>query len=229
MRNYCHNVRVNNCCTDIINEVKIVEQSSKINKLKIWMKRIAAVLSEKSYRWLTILIALGYLGLYSFITQLIVFGPEDFGFGVMILDNWVNLIFRSRAPFNWEPIGFIALGNVRIFLAIPNLIFGLIVGFLVGANLSVSTYTYRARTVCNLTPTSSIFSAIPALLTGIACCGPTFLLSLGIASASVTIAFLTILPFLFPLAIFGLVISLTWSGWKLSQPGECATVPQVSS
>ncbi len=193
------------------------------------MTRIAAVLNERTYRWLTILIALGYLGLYSFITQLIVLGPEDFGFGVMILDNWVNLIFRSRAPFNWEPIGFIALGNVRIFLAIPNLIFGLIIGLLVGANLSVSTYTYRARTVCNLTPTSSLFSAIPALLTGVACCGPTFLLSLGIASASVTIAFLTILPFLFPLAIFGLVTSLTWSGRKLSQPGECATVPQVSS
>ncbi len=206
-----------------------MDQRSKINDFKNWMKRIAEVLNERTYRWLTILIALGYLGLYSFITQLIVLGPEDFGFGVMILDNWVNLIFRSRAPFNWEPIGFIALGNVRIFLAIPNLIFGLIVGLLVGANISVSTYTYRARTVCNLTPSSSLFSAIPALLTGVACCGPTFLLSLGIASASLTIAFLTILPFLFPLAIFGLVASLTWSGWKLSQPGECATVSQVSS
>ncbi|MHA2359515.1 MAG: hypothetical protein ACXAB5_04535 [Candidatus Thorarchaeota archaeon] len=206
-----------------------MEQRSKIHYFKGWMNRVASVLGERSYRWLTILIALVYLGLYSFITQLVVLGTESFGFGVVILDNWMNLIFRARAPFNWEPIGYIALGNVRIFLAIPNLIFGLIVGLLVGANLAISTYTYRARTVCNLNPSSSIFSAIPALLTGIACCGPTFLLSLGIASASVTIAFLTILPFLFPLAIFGLVISLTWSGWKLSQPGECVTIPQSSS
>lgn len=187
------------------------------------------VLRMRTYRLLTVLLTLIYLGIYSIITQLVVLSSENFGFGVVILDNWVNLIFRVRAPFNWEPIGHIALGNVRIFLAIPNLIFGLVVGLLVGANLSISTYTYRARTVCNLTPTSSVFSAIPALLTGFACCGPTFLLSLGIASASVTIAFLTILPFLFPLAILGLVTSLTWSGWKLSQPGECRTIPQSSS
>lgn len=205
------------------------EESSMLNKFQSWMRMISLVLRMRTYRLLTIIIALGYLALYSIITQLIMVNPVDSGFGIVILDNWANLIFRSRAPFNWEPIGFIALGNVQIFLAIPNLIFGLFIGLLVGANLSISAYTYRARTVCNLRPTSSVVSAIPALLTGIACCGPTFLLSLGIASASVTIAFLTILPFLFPLAIIGLVTSLTWSGRKISQPGECGVLPQSSS
>ncbi|MHA1949571.1 MAG: hypothetical protein ACXAAO_03455 [Candidatus Thorarchaeota archaeon] len=205
------------------------EEISVLNKIQSWMRMIGSVLRIRTYRLLTFSIAIGYLVLYSIITQLFVVNPVDSGFGIVILDNWVNLIFRSRAPFNWEPIGFIALGNVQIFLAVPNLIFGLFIGLLVGANLSISTYTYRARTVCNLRPTSSVVSAIPALLTGVACCGPTFLLSLGIASASVTIAFLTILPFLFPMAIIGLIASLTWSGRKISQPGDCGVIPQSSS
>ena len=205
------------------------EEKSIPSKFQEWMRTIGSVLRMRTYRLLTVVIAVAYLVLYSIITQLIMVNPISTGFGVVISDNWVNLIFRVRAPFNWEPIGLISLGNVQIFLAIPNLIFGLFIGLLVGANLSVSTYTYQARTVCNLRPTSSLASAIPALLTGVACCGPTFLLSLGIASASVTIAFLTILPFLFPLAIFGLVASLTWSGRKISQPGECGVVPQSSS
>lgn len=168
-----------------------------------------------------VLIALAYLGIYSLITGILTLSLDDWSFSIVILDNWPDLIFRVRTPFNWEPIGLLTLGPVNVFLALPNMIFGLVVGILVGANFSVSTYTYRARTICNLNPASSVISAVPALLTGVACCGPTLLISLGIASATVTIAFVSILPFLFPLALFGLVLSLTWSGWKLSQPGAC--------
>ncbi|MHA1909546.1 MAG: hypothetical protein ACW98Y_19765, partial [Candidatus Thorarchaeota archaeon] len=72
------------------------------------------------------------------------------------------------------------------------------------------------RTLCRIDPSRSILSAVPALLTGFACCGPTLLLSLGIASASITIAFVTILPLFLPVALIGLVVSLLWSGWKLN-------------
>ena len=41
--------------------------------------------------------------------------------------------------------------------------------------------------------------------------------TLGIASASVTVAFVSVLPFLFPIASVGLALRLIWSGWKLSQ------------
>jgi hypothetical protein len=170
---------------------------------------------------MAVLIAVVYLIVYSLITGLITLNLNEWGLSIMILDNWPNLIFRVRTPFNWEPIGVLSLGPVNVFLAIPNMIFGLVIGVLVGVNISISTYTYRARTVCNLNPASSVISAVPALLTGVACCGPTLLISLGIASATVTIAFVSILPFLFPLALIGLVLSLTWSGWKLSQPGTC--------
>jgi hypothetical protein len=163
------------------------------------------------------LIAALYLLLYSFITGILVIPSYDAGYSFLIAENWQSLIFRTRAPFNWEPIALLSLGGLQIYFAIPNLIFGLIVGLLVGANISVSIYTYRARNVCKIDPTRSVAVAIPALLTGVACCGPTFLLSLGIASASLTVAFVSVLPFLFPVALVGLVVSLIWSGWKLSQ------------
>ncbi|MHA1964570.1 MAG: hypothetical protein ACXACG_14390 [Candidatus Thorarchaeota archaeon] len=196
-------------------------EESKLSKIGKWMSKISSIMKLRSYRIMTVLIALIYLGLYSIITGLLVLNVDNWGFSIMILDNWPNLIFRVRTPFNWEPIGLLTLGPVNVFLAVPNIIFGLFIGILVGANLSISTYTYRARTVCNLNPASSVLSAVPALLTGVACCGPTLLISLGIASATVTIAFVSILPFLFPLALIGLLLSLTWSGRKLSQPGTC--------
>jgi hypothetical protein len=163
------------------------------------------------------LIAAFYLVIYSLITGILVISLNDAGFSLLIVENWPSLIFRTRAPFNWEPIGLLSLGGVQIFLALPNIIFGLIVGLLVGANMSVSIYTYRARNVCKIDPSRSVAVAIPALLTGVACCGPTFLLSLGIASASLSAAFVSVLPFLFPIALVGLALSLIWSGWKLSQ------------
>lgn len=194
---------------------------SKLNQVGTWISKISSILGIRSYRILVVLIAIVYLGVYSVITGILVLTSGDWGFSLLILDNWPDLIFRVRTPFNWEPIGLLTLGPVSVFVAVPNMIFGLIIGIFVGANISVSIYTYRARTVCNLNPASSVISAVPALLTGVACCGPTLLISLGIASATVTIAFVSILPFLFPLALLGLVMSLTWSGWKLSQPGAC--------
>lgn len=198
-----------------------MSEEPKLNQFGMWISRISSILKMRSYRIMAVLIALVYLIVYSLITGLIAVNLSEWGFSLLILENWPDLIFRVRTPFNWEPIGLLSLGPVNVFLAIPNMIFGLIIGVLVGANISISTYTYKARTVCNLNPASSVISAIPALLTGVACCGPTLLISLGIASATVTIAFVSILPFLFPLALIGLVLSLTWSGWKLSQPGTC--------
>ena len=201
-------------------QVRLVPEESsfpKVSEVRLSLSKVSAIINTRTYRISTILIATFYLVIYSLITGILVISLNDAGVSLLIVENWPSLIFRTRTPFNWEPIGILSLGGVQIFLALPNMIFGLIVGILVGANISVSIYTYRARNVCKIDPTKSVAVAIPALLTGVACCGPTFLLSLGIASASVTIAFVSVLPFLFPIALAGLALSLIWSGWKLSQ------------
>ncbi len=180
------------------------------------VSQIRQVMSSRRSKVTAIIISLVYLMLYFAITGLYSFYPNGAGFSIHILENWPALIFRERAPYNWEPIGILTIGGLDIFLSIPNLILGLIIGILVGVNIAVSIYTYTHRTLCRIDPSRSVLSAVPALLTGFACCGPTLLLSLGIASASITIAFVTILPLFLPVALIGLVGSLLWSGWKLS-------------
>ncbi|MGY5875180.1 MAG: hypothetical protein RTU30_05500 [Candidatus Thorarchaeota archaeon] len=178
--------------------------------------QVRQVMSSRRSKVIAISIAFVYLMLYFAITGLYSFYPGEAGFSIHILENWPALIFRERAPYNWEPIGIISIGGLDIFLSVPNIILGFVIGLLVGVNIAVSVYTYTHRTLCRIDPSRSMLSAVPALLTGFACCGPTLLISLGIASASITIAFVTILPLFLPMALIGLVASLLWSGWKLA-------------
>jgi hypothetical protein len=162
-------------------------------------------------------IGIGYLLFYLIATGVLVFVADPLPVGVQISSQWPELLFRQRAPFNWEPIGLVSLGFVQLFLSLPNIGFGILIAILVGINIAVSAYTYWMRNTCRINPSSSVLAAAPALLTGVACCGPTLLISLGLASATVTVAFVTILPFLLPLALVGLVASLLWSGRKLKK------------
>ncbi len=180
------------------------------------IREIGLALSSRRSKIILSIVAIGYLLFYLAVTSIITFSNQG-SFDLFISDSWPSLILRERTPFNWEPIGFLSLGAFTIFLAIPNIAFGIITALLVGANISVSAYTYTARKTCRINPSQSVLSAVPALLTGVACCGPTFLLSLGIASATVTVAFVSVLPFLFPIALIGLVGALLWAGWRIEK------------
>ncbi|MHA1909283.1 MAG: hypothetical protein ACW98Y_18445 [Candidatus Thorarchaeota archaeon] len=180
------------------------------------LQEVRNALASRRSKAILSIVAIAYLLFYLVVTSIITFSSQS-NFNLFVSDSWPSLIFRERTPFNWEPIGFLSLGVITIFLAIPNIVFGIITAALVGANISVSAYTYTARKMCRINPSQSVLSAVPALLTGVACCGPTFLLSLGIASATVTVAFVSILPFLFPLALAGLVGALFWAGWRINK------------
>ena len=179
--------------------------------------QIRLAVSSKRSKVIATAVSFLYLSFYLAITGIITINFETGTLNLFISEDWMSLILRERAPFNWEPIGILSIGILDIYLAIPNIIFGLIVGVLVGINIAISAYTYRTRDLCKINPSSSVLTAVPALLTGVACCGPTFLLSLGVASATLSIAFISILPLLFPIAIIGLIASLFWSGRRLSK------------
>jgi hypothetical protein len=182
-----------------------------------YFREIRLVFRNRRSKFVALGIGIGYLLFYLIATGVLVFSTNPSPAGIQISSQWQDLLFRQRTPFNWEPIGLISLGVVQIFLALPNIAFGVLIAVLVGVNIAVSAYTYSVRNVCRINPSSSVLAAAPALLTGVACCGPTLLISLGLASATVTVAFVSILPFLLPLALVGLVASLFWSGRKLNQ------------
>jgi len=186
-------------------------------KLKESIVQIRLAMSSKRSRLIATAVSFLYLVFYLAITGILTINFETSSFDLFVSENWMILILRERAPFNWEPIGLLSIGILDIYLAIPNIIFGSIVGIFVGINIAISAYTYKTRNMCKINPSSSVLTAVPALLTGVACCGPTFLLSLGVASATLSIAFVSILPLLFPAAIIGLILSLFWSGWRLSK------------
>lgn len=188
---------------------------------------IKSVFKNRRSKLVALGIGIGYLIFYLVATGVLVFTANPLPTGVQISSQWPELIFRQRTPFNWEPIGLVSLGFVQLFLALPNIAFGVLIAFLVGVNIAVSAYTYSVRNVCRINPSSSVLAAAPALLTGVACCGPTLLISLGLASATVTVAFVSILPLLLPLALAGLVASLLWSGRKLNQ-AHTPTEPSLS-
>ncbi|MHA2424001.1 MAG: hypothetical protein ACXAEF_04390 [Candidatus Thorarchaeota archaeon] len=203
-----------------------VESTSSITAtIRGSLKEVKQALSPRRSKVIMSIVAIGYLLFYFVVTSIITFSGQG-DLSLFISESWPSLILRERTPFNWEPIGFISLGAITIFLAIPNIVFGVITSALVGANVSVSAYTYSARKMCRINPSQSVLSAVPALLTGVACCGPTFLLSIGIASATVTVAFVSILPFLFPIALVGLVGALLWAGWRInkSYTGEVSSL-----
>jgi hypothetical protein len=192
-----------------------------------YFREIKLVFTHRRSKLVALGIGIAYLIFYLVATSVLVFTANPLPAGIQISSQWPELLFRERTPFNWEPIGLISLGFVQIFLALPNIAFGVLIAVLVGVNIAVSAYTYSVRNVCRINPSTSVLAAAPALLTGVACCGPTLLISLGLASATVTVAFVSILPFLLPLALLGLVASLLWSGRKLNQ-AYTPTEPSLS-
>ncbi len=203
------------------------EFPNKLNLLRSYLREIRIAFRTRRSKAVALSIFVGYLLFYLFVTGVLVISANPLPVNLSILEQWPSLIFRERTPFNWEPIGVASVGYFQMFLAIPNIVFGVIIAALVGVNIGVSVYTYSVRNVCRINPSSSVLAAAPALLTGVACCGPTLLISLGLASATVTVAFVSILPFLLPLALVGLVASLLWSGRKLNQ-AYTPTEPSLS-
>jgi hypothetical protein len=48
-------------------------------------------------------------------------GAEPSAAAVEISSDWRTLLFRTRAPFLYEPIGVVALGqHLTLYLAVPN-------------------------------------------------------------------------------------------------------------
>ncbi len=189
---------------------------SIISNISKYGGQVRQTLRPKSSKRIIALVSVGYIIFYFWATNILVFRSSTDVF-LRISENWSELLFRERAPFNWEPVGILSLGPVQLFLAVPNILFGIMVSLLIGINLAISYYTYKYRTLCRINPSQSMALSVPSLLTGIACCGPSILLSLGIASVAGTVALVSLLPFLLPLALTGLVLSIAWSGYRLEK------------
>lgn len=167
----------------------------------------------KKYWVIGILIFLVYLFLYLWIIGQLIFLIHSFD--LEILPSWNELLFKQRSPFLFESFGVLYLYKIAVFLSL-NLLLGIILSFLVAANIVISVYSFIALRLKGLKGFGMLVGTIPALLSGAACCTPLLILLLGV-QLSATI--LSVFAFLVPIAILLLLGSL-WLGLRRITSGK---------
>ena len=114
-----------------------------------------------------------YIMIYLISIENIIFGSTGYSFS--IAPDWGTKLFQQRISFLWEPIASLNLGFITFLISIPNILLGILLGFLVGLNVLIGVFSYRMPKICNIKHKySSILGFLPAFLTGFACCAPTF-------------------------------------------------------
>ncbi len=163
---------------------------------------------------------MAFVLLYLYSVGNIVIAPgTDLTFGrpvptASIVSDWPAKMWKSTAPFVWEPIAAVYLSrSVTLFISLPNLILALSLGILVALNMAVAIA--RARLMVTVKKgrglVGGFVASLPALLTGFTCCVPTVILALGSVAAAFSVAAIAVAPYFLPVAAVALIANLLWS------------------
>lgn len=164
---------------------------------------VALTLGRRGGLVVTVGTAIAYLILYLVATRALVTGRGELD--LTIAANPWALLFRQNGVLSFEPIALVDLVVVRLLLSPPELLLASGIAALVGLNLGLSYLAWRQPAACGISPGAGMFAAIPALLSGSACCAPILLIILGIqASGLLIVAFDVLLP----VSVLLLIVSL---------------------
>lgn len=164
----------------------------------------------------SVLLAAAYLAIY-----LVALGDLSVRTGLpvevgTVVADPVSRMLERTGPFAWEAVALVDLGVARWLVSPLNIAVGGVLAALVGANVGLTYLAWRYPRACGVERSrgagSSALAAIPALLSGTACCGPTVLIAVGV-SASGTL--LTVFEWLLPLGVLLLLASLLYTGGGL--------------
>lgn len=183
--------------------------------MTLW-RHLRAVLATRAALATSIAVGLGYLGIYLFSIGDVVYSRDLWVLeapSVDVVSGWASRLFDRRAPFSYEPIAAVYLTERFVFFVSPmNLLLGVVLAILLSLNVAVLVFVLRAPKACSArTSRSGLLAALPALFLGFACCAPTILLALGTVAASVTLGFLAVRSFLYPVALVGMLIGLLFN------------------
>ena len=145
-------------------------------------------------------------------------GGATGGLTIEIVSNPLAVMFEpGPGPFTFEPIALIEIAAVQFLFSPLNLLLSAIVAVLVGVNFALSYLAIVRPTACGLGAGSGILAAVPALLSGSACCAPVLLLVLGIGAGGVLLSAVT---WLYPIGILLLVLSTIYLGGLIRPPTD---------
>lgn len=143
-----------------------------------------------------------YVALYLVAIGRLVPGGGEVG---LLLVEDLSIAFRSTGTFTFEPIARIDLGPLTLLFSPLDTLFGFALAVLVGLNLALFYLAWTQPAACGIEGATGAFAAIPALLSGTACCGPVLLIVLGIQASGLLLA---VFDVLLPLAVVVLLGSL---------------------
>lgn len=165
----------------------------------------------RSYPRTVVAVTLVYLSLYLVAIQQLIVSPgrRALGPSIQLVDGWATRMFDQIAPFSFEPIAAVRPAPWLTLLVAPvNIAIGLALAALVAANVAVAVLYVRRVRVCRTSSFTGILGALPAFLTGFACCAPTVALAIG---AQFTVALLAVRSYLLPVAAAALLAALAWN------------------
>lgn len=175
-----------------------------------------SIISQKKFIVVALITLFLYLAIYLAATQHLIFtsrvGQAESFLMFKISPDWPELLFKMRAPFLFESIGAIYLGNLKIFLSIPNILIGTLLGTLVAANITTTYYSFKMLGLKGVKGVGALLGTVPAIVSGAACCVPTLILVVGL---QLTATLAAIWSFFVPASFGLLLISLIWSLKKI--------------
>ena len=157
----------------------------------------------------TVVVAAVYLVGYLWLTQHLSFttGAAAGGFDLLVVDDPLSRTFERRGPLQYESIAVLTLGPATLLFAPINAVVGGAIAGLVGLNVALSYLAIVQPAACGFRAGAGVFAAVPALLSGSACCAPVILLVIGIQAST---ALLTVFAWLLPIGVLALLGSLVW-------------------
>jgi hypothetical protein len=138
-------------------------------------------------------------------------------FEIAVIDNPGSKFFTMRAPFLWEPIASISFFGLKLFIAPLNILIGVLLSLMVMLNIAVAVFSYRCKRSCRTNLGYSFAGFLPAMLTGFACCAPTFVIALAPVLSSFTVFFVSLQPFLIPFSVAVMTLGLLWSLSRITE------------
>jgi hypothetical protein len=133
--------------------------------------------------------------------------------GVMVVESPLQRMFEiAPGAFSYEPILLLKFGFGTYLFSPINTVLALALASLVGVNLALSYLAITQPKSCRLSVGSGVLASLPALLAGGACCAPVLLIVIGITATGPLLA---VLPWLLPLGVVLLLVSLIYLAGKI--------------
>lgn len=121
---------------------------------------------------------------------------------------------RGPGRFAYEGIAIVDLAVARYIFSPVNTAIGLGMGALVGVSFALSYLAYVRPASCGVGASSGVLAAIPAALSGGACCAPVLFIVLGVTATGAT---LTIVTWLLPISALLLLATIVYLAGKIDQ------------